>query len=87
MHPNQGTRNVKNVADEHLRALALNLGPAAPQPDPALHRRARRKWQVHYGRHQHRVALGALRHGRWPEIWPATQLAAHGAWARLAGLE
>ena len=86
-HPNQGIKNVYRNSSEHLRALALNIGPEGAHPDPVLYRRARRKWLARYGYRQHMAALGALRHGRWPQIWPATRLAALGAWARLMGAE
>lgn len=86
-HPNQGTKNVYRNSSEHLRALALNIGPQGKHPDPVLYRRARRKWQARYGYGQHMTALGALRHDRWHQIWPAVRLAALSAWARLMGAE
>lgn len=86
-HPNQGTKNVYSNSANHLRALDLNLGPKGINPAPALHRRARHKWLARYGYQQHMAALGALRHGRWQEIWPATKLAAWGIWARFMGAE
>lgn len=86
-HPNQGIKNVYRNSSEQLRALALNIGPQGRHPDPVLYRRARRKWLARYGYGQHMAALGALRHGRWHQIWPATRLAALGVWARLMGAE
>lgn len=86
-HPNQGVRNVHSNSSAHLRALALNLGPGGRVPDPVLYRRARRKWLARYGHGQHMACLGAIRHGRWPEVLPALRLALAGAWARLLGAE
>lgn len=86
-HPGQTTKNILRNSSEHLRALALNIGPQGRHPDPVLYRRARRKWLARYGYAQPRAALGALRHGRWHQIWPATRLAVLGAWARLLGAE
>lgn len=86
-HSNQGIKNVYSNSAGHLRALDINLGPNGVNPVPALHRRARHKWLARYGSQQHLAALGALRHGRWQEVWPAARLAAFGIWARLMGAE
>ncbi len=62
-HPGQGTKRRVYNARAHLRALEMNLGPGAPEPDPALYRLARRFWLARYGRVQLRSALGQLRRG------------------------
>lgn len=86
-HPGQVTRNRVIMARRHLRALALNIGPKSAKPDPALYQRARRKWLARYGHGQDRAALGALRHGRFREVIPATRLALAGYWARIRRAE
>ena len=86
-HPGQVTRNRDIMARRHLRALALNIGPKSAKPDPVLYKRARRKWLARYGHGQHMAALGAIRHGRFREVIPATRLALAGYWARIGQAE
>jgi len=86
-HPNQGTKNRLTNSSAHLRALELNIGPKGTSPDPALYKRARRKWLARYGHRQHMAALGAIRHGRFKEVIPAARLALAGYWARLRRAE
>jgi glycosyltransferase involved in cell wall biosynthesis len=86
-HPDQLTKNRFIIAGRHLRALELNLGPKSASPDPVLYKRARRKWLARYGYGQHMAALGAIRHGRFKEVIPATRLALAGYWARLRKAE
>ncbi|NND41201.1 MAG: glycosyltransferase family 2 protein [Boseongicola sp.] len=62
-HPGQGTRRRVSNARAHLAALEKNLGPGAPEPDPALWRLARRYWLSRYGRAQFRAAVGQVRRG------------------------
>ena len=86
-HPNQGTKNRFTNSSAHLRALELNIGPKGASPDPVLYKRARRKWLARYGYRQHMAALGAIRHGRFKEVIPATRLALAGYWARIRRAE
>lgn len=85
LHPNQGVKNTYSNSAGHLKAIGLNFVPQGVNPSAALHKRARHKWLARYGYRQHMSAFGALRHGRWHQVWPATRLAALGVWARLMG--
>jgi glycosyltransferase involved in cell wall biosynthesis len=73
-HPGQGTRRRVSNARAHLAALEKNLGPGAPEPDPALWRTARRYWLSRYGRVQLRTALGQIRRGNVAQAGPPARL-------------
>jgi len=74
-HPTQSTSKSARICQGHIAVLEGNFGPSAPFPDLALLKKAKAKWHVRYGNRQFRVALGALRRGRFSEAGVAVRLA------------
>jgi glycosyltransferase involved in cell wall biosynthesis len=74
-HPTQSTSKSARICRGHIAVLEGNFGPSAPFPDPALLQRAKARWYARYGNRQFRVALGALRRGRFSEAGIAARLA------------
>ena len=85
-HPGQSTSQAARICRGHVKVLEGNLGPAAPFPDPELLRRAKAKWHARYGNRQFRVALGALRRGKFADAAEAMRLAVLRLQAKAQGL-
>lgn len=82
-HPTQSTSQSARICRGHIAVIEGNLGPSAPFANPALLQRAKAKWYARYGNKQLRVALGALRRGRFADAGAAVRLAFLGFMAKF----
>ncbi|TCM78957.1 glycosyltransferase family 2 protein [Rhodovulum steppense] len=85
-HQAQSTRKSGRIFPPwHIIVLEKHFGPAGLTPDPDLLRKAKARWYSKYGYRQHRVALGALRRGRFSEAIVASKFAFMRLKARFQG--
>jgi len=85
-HQTQSTRKSGQIFPHwHVVVLEKHFGPSGLQADPNLLKRAKARWYSKYGYKQHRVALGALRRGRFSEAIVASKFAFMRLKARFQG--